>query len=602
MPKIKVLSEDVIKKIAAGEVVEGPFSVVKELLENSLDAGAKRIEVSVERGGLDTIRVTDDGCGMAREDALLAFKRHATSKIEKLEDIFGIGTLGFRGEALPSMSAVAKVVCITRPHGSEIGSKVRAEVEVLDLEEIGCPVGTTVEVRDLFHSVPARKKYLKSPEKEFGRILDVVMSKSLARPDIMFKLSHNGKAVFDAPPAKDVKERVAAVYGLGVSKEMLRIDWSDLGVTVTGYISKPHINRSRATTHIIVNGRDIVNKALHRAMLDAYGPILPKGRYPYAVLMLELDARRIDPNVHPAKTEIRFEEEAKIEKAVLEAVHQALSLGELVPPVEVGDLSAIGARSFLGRVRKGGVHGTQGKATGHHQATINVEDGSIEVSVSQTAGRPNNIELDDTAKPGPERLPKCITIKGQAGECYIVGETAEGLVIIDQHAAHEKITYEELRRQLGEGRVQSQELLDPITVELTADEAAALKHITEDLARLGFDVEPFGPRSCKIKGVPSVLGATVEAGAIHDIIADLWVGSKGRKGKSATLDEVKDHILRTMACHTSTRAGKHLDLVEMRNLVQLLYKAQEPFNCPHGRPTMIFLPFNRLEKRFGRKL
>jgi DNA mismatch repair protein MutL len=596
MPNIKVLSEEVIKKIAAGEVVEGPFSVVKELVENSLDARAKRIEISVERGGLDTIRVTDDGCGMDREDALMAFKRHATSKIEKLEDIFGIQTLGFRGEALPSMSAVAKVVCITRPYDAEVGTKVKAQVEVLDLEETGCPVGTTVEVRDLFHSVPARKKYLKGPEKEFSKILDVIMSKALARPDIMFRLAHNGKVVFEAPPTKDLRERISVVYGLGVAKDMLKVSWSEMGVSVSGFVSKPHANRSRATTHIIVNGRDIINRSIHRAMLEAYGPILPKGRYPYAVLKLDLDPERIDPNVHPAKTEMRFEEEAKIEKAVLEAVRQALSMGELVPPVDAQDLNDLGVKGFKGRSTS-----NEGTAKGHHQATIDTRTGSIEVPISSTAGRPKDVELDEATKAKLERLPENITIKGQMGDCYIVGETAQGLVIIDQHAAHEKVTYEELKRQLGEGKVQSQELLDPITVELSADEAEALKHITKELERLGFQVEPFGPRSCRVKDVPSVLGVTVEAGAIHDILADLWT-SKGKKAKSATLDEVKDHVLRTMACHTSTRAGKHLDLVEMKTLVQQLYKAKEPFNCPHGRPTMIFLPFNTLEKRFGRRI
>ena len=599
MPKIKVLSEEVIKKIAAGEVVEGPYSIVKELIDNSLDAGAKRIEISVERGGLDSIRVTDDGCGMDREDALMAFKRHATSKIEKLEDIFGIQTLGFRGEALPSMSAVAKVLCITRPHDAEVGTKVKAQVEVLDLDETGCPVGTTLEVRDLFHSVPARKKYLKGPEKEFGRTLDVVMSKALARPDIMFRLSHNGKVIFEAPPTKDLRERVAVVYGLGVAKEMLMVNWNEMGVSVTGYVSKPHVNRSRPTTHIIVNGRDIVNKSIHRAMLESYGPILPKGRYPYAVLKLELDPERIDPNVHPAKTEMRFEEDAKIEKAVLEAVRQALSLGELIPPVEAQDLNALGVKGFRGR-RTAMSAVTEGPAKGHHQAIIDTGTGGIEVPIFSTAGWPQDVDIDEATKAKLERLPEKITIKGQMGDCYIVGETDQGLVIIDQHAAHEKVTYEELKRQLGEGKVQSQELLDPITVELSADEAEAIKHITQELERLGFQVEPFGPRNCRVIGVPAVLGVTVEAGAIHDLLADLWTG-KGKKAKSAALDEVKDHVLRTMACHSSTRAGKHLDLVEMKNLVQLLYKAKEPFNCPHGRPTMIFLPFNTLEKRFGRR-
>jgi len=586
MARINILTEEVVKKIAAGEVVDGPYSIVKELLENSIDAGAKRIDISIENGGLSAIRVTDDGMGMDREDAVLAFKRHATSKIKDSDDIMGIMTLGFRGEALPSIAAVSKVTCISRPEGAQVGTKVSAEVDVVDLEEAGCPVGTTMDVRELFHNVPARKKFLKAPEKEFSRILDVVTSKALCHPEVMFKLSHNGKVVFHAPPAKDVLARIAAVYGLGISKEMLPVDWSDRGLDIRGYVSKPHMTRSRNSTHIIVNDRDIVSRALNKALTEGYGPMVPKGRYPIAVLQIELSAIRVDVNVHPAKTEVRFEEAIKIERAVTEAVRKALSEGELIPSVGSMDLE-----KALPSGARAGPEGTG--ATGHLQSTINVETGAMEVSATKEVVRPRpEADMED------QRLPDRISIKGQAGNCYIIGETKQGVMIIDQHAAHEKVVFEDLKIQMGTGNIQSQELLLPVTIELSTEEAEGLEGFLEDLRALGFHVEPFGGRSCIVKQVPSVLGVTVEAGALHDLLADL---SKGRK-ESKTLDKIRDGILATMACHTSTRGGDSMELHEMRNLVQLLYKAKEPFNCPHGRPTIIFLPFNLLEKRFARRL
>jgi DNA mismatch repair protein MutL len=583
MARINVLTEEVVKKIAAGEVVDGPYSIVKELVENSIDAGAKRIDISIQEGGLSAIRVTDDGMGMDREDAVLAFKRHATSKIKEADDILGIMTLGFRGEALPSIAAVSKVTCISRPEGAQVGTKVSAEVEVVDLEEVGCPVGTTMEVRELFHDVPARKKFLKAPEKEFSRILDVVTSKALCHPEVMFKLSHNGKVVFHAPPAKDVLARIAAVYGVGISKEMLPVDWSDKGLSIGGYISKPHMTRSRNSAHIIVNDRDIVSRALNKALMEGYGPMVPKGRYPIAVLKMELSAIRVDVNVHPAKTEVRFEEAIKVERAVTEAVRKALSEGDLIPSVGSQDLEKAMPSGTKGISEGSG-------AVGHLQSTINVDTGAMEVSATKEVVRPSEGE--------DRRLPERISIKGQAGNCYIIGETREGVMIIDQHAAHEKVVFEELKRQFGTGRVQSQELLSPVTIELSAEEAEDLEGYLDDLTTLGFHVEPFGGRSCVVKHVPSVLGVTVEAGALHDLLADL---SKGRR-ESKTLERIRDGVLATMACHTSTRGGDSLELQEMRNLVQLLYKADEPFNCPHGRPTIIFLPFNLLEKRFARRL
>jgi DNA mismatch repair protein MutL len=474
-----------------------------------------------------------------------------------------------------------------------VGTKVTAEVELVDIEEMGCPVGTTIEVRGLFHNVPARKKFLKGPEKEFSKVLDVVTSKALCHPGVMFKLAHNGKVIFHAPPASDILERIAAVYGLGISKEMLKVDWSGPGLSLEGYISKPHITRSRNSTHIIVNDRDIVSRALNRALMDGYGPMMPKGRYPIAVIQIALSVERVDVNVHPAKTEVRFDEAVKIEGAMMEAVQQALSAGELIPPVDLGDLEK--GEATAAKIALSSPHmAREGlRAIGHTQTTINLGTGDVEAPSARKVSRPT--EGTGVPEGAGQYLPSSITIKGQAGTCYIIGETREGIVIIDQHAAHEKVVYENLRKQLVEGSIKSQELLTPVTIELSADEADALEGVTKDLMTLGFQVEPFGGRSCIVKQVPSVLGVTVEPGAIHDLIIDL------SKGGPVIIDKIRDSILATMACHTSTRGGDSLEVFEMKNLIQLLYQADEPFSCPHGRPTIIFLPFGLLEKKFARR-
>jgi DNA mismatch repair protein MutL len=406
----------------------------------------------------------------------------------------------------------------------------------------------------------------------------------------MFKLTHNGKVIFHAPPASDVLERIAAVYGLGISKEMLRINWGGPGLSISGYISKPHVNRSRNSTHIIVNDRDIVSRVLNKALMDGYGPMMPKGRYPIVVIQVAISVERVDVNVHPAKTEVRFDEAVKIERAVMEAVQQALSGGELIPPVDLGDLEkgeATGVRiAMSGRSEFS-------RLIGQTQATINIDTGEVELPRSRKVEKAVAVDIGEEG--AGQYLPSSITIKGQAGNCYIIGETKEGIVIIDQHAAHEKIVYEDLRKQLGDGQVGSQELLTPVTIELSADEADALEGLMKDLRTLGFQVEPFGGRSCIVKQVPSVLGVTVEPGALHDLITEL------SKGGPLTTDKIRDSILATMACHTSTRGGQSLELFEMKNLIQLLYQADEPFNCPHGRPTIIFLPFGLLEKKFARR-
>jgi DNA mismatch repair protein MutL len=580
VPEIILLPEDVISKIAAGEVVESPASVVKELVENALDAGAGRITIEIE--GLKSIRVTDDGKGMDREDAALAFRRHATSKIRGIDDIFSISTLGFRGEALPSIAAVARVSCTTRPHGHDAGVRVYVEGEIKDLDEVGCPEGTTVEVRDLFYNTPARKKFLKKPAREAARIVEVVENIALCNPGVAFRLIIDGKSALEAPPAKSLEQRLPAILGRDETREMVPVVHGpdDFGITVVGFVSRPDLTRSRRSIRVFINGRWIISRQVNQAVVEAYGSKLMKGRQPIAVIALSIPPSRVDVNVHPAKTEVRFPDEAAVASAVRTAVEGALLSAGEVRTVKAGDVAAV--MDDLAR-RPTPATEKHVKVEAFRQATI---DGKT----------PSEARLEHPPRAHPG-LPRSLVIKGQVGNTYIIAEMPDSMIVVDQHAAHEKVTYEALRKSFDAGQIDSQELLDPVTVELGPSEARIAEAALEELGKLGFTVEMFGPRTIIIKGVPTALGYTVHPGTVKDIIAEL---SGVVKKKRVALEEKLDCILMTMACHTSVRAGKPLELHEMQSLVELLYSADDPYTCPHGRPTIVKIPIKKLEKWFDR--
>jgi len=583
---IHVLAPELVAKIAAGEVIERPASVVKELVENSLDAGARHVTVEIEKGGKKLVRVSDDGCGMGREDSIRAFESHATSKISRLEDLFCISPLGFRGEALASIAAVSRVRLLSRPLDGLEATEVRADDgKVLDAKAAGRSPGTTVEVRELFHNVPARRKFLRSDGLEADHTLEVMTSYALARPEVGFKVVSDGKECLSLHPTDNLGERVAGVYGVQVFRELLPVEDRALEAhpsydeyplehcAVRGFVSRPVLNKGRPShLHFFLNGRWFSDRLLVRAVLEAYGELLPPGRYPVGILNLELNAGRVDVNVHPAKTVVRFADESQVHRVVVGAVRAALSTAASQP------------------------HGIPGRPL--EQLPFPLKTGTPKVDTRPVQKTIYGVEaLPSPSAPEPEKgLPE-VTIIGQAHNLYIMGQTRDGLVVIDQHAACERVNYELLVEQYHDGKVMGQSLLSPRTLELSVREKRALDAAAQTIEKLGFSVEDFGGRSCIVKAVPVVGGRPLPPEALRDIIAET-LESAGRPG--AIGEAQADRMLKLMACHRSVRAGERMELNEMRNLVAALYRTKNPFSCPHGRPTIIHMTKTELEKKFGR--
>jgi len=551
-----------------------------------LDAGARHITVELEKGGKKLVRVSDDGCGMGREDSIQAFQSHATSKISRLEDLFNISTLGFRGEALASIAAVSRVRLLTRPLDGLEATEVRAENgKVLDARAAGRSPGTTVEVRDLFHNVPARRKFLRSDGLEADHILAVMTSYALARPEVGVKVISDGKEALSLHPTDNLGERVAGVYGVQVFRELLPVEGRALQphtsydeyplehCSVRGFVSRPALNKGRPSQlHFFLNGRWFTDKLLVRAVLEAYGELLQQGRYPVGILNLELNAALVDVNVHPAKTVVRFADELRVHGVVLGAVRAALSTAASQP------------------------HGMPGRPL--EQLPFQVNPGAARVDTRPVQKTIYGVEAAPAAPaPEPDKgLPE-VTIIGQAHNLYIIGQTRDGLVVIDQHAACERVNYEFLVEQYHDGKVMGQSLLSPRTLELSAREKRALDAAAQTIEKLGFSVEDFGGRSCIVKAVPVVGGRALPPESLRDIIAETLevAGKPGAMGEAQA-----DRMLKLMACHRSVRAGERMEMTEMRELVASLYRTKNPFSCPHGRPTIIHMTKTELEKKFGR--
>jgi len=583
--RIRALSPALVAKIAAGEIVERPSSIAKELVENSLDAGARHVVLEMEKGGKRLLRVSDDGCGMGREDAIAAFERHATSKISKEEDLFNITTLGFRGEALASIAAVARVRLTTTTTGEFEATEVTASGgRVQDAKAASRSPGTTVEVRDIFYNVPARRKFLKSDGLEADHILSVMTSYALARPGTGFRVVSDGKEALSLHPTDNLGERVAGVYGVQLFRELLLVhghcrdlphsydEYPLEKCVVRGYISRPSLTKGRPShLHFFLNGRWISDRLLNQAVLDAYGELLPPGRYPVGILNLEINPALVDVNVHPAKSVVRFADEKRVFGTVLETVRDALASTASQP------------------------HGIPGRPLEalpfKPRPAPKVEAKPVQKTIyGVEATRPQ-------PTPEPEKgLPE-ITLLGQAHNLYILGQTKDGLVIIDQHAAHERINYERLRADFSGGKVKSQSLLSPRTLELSIREKRALEAESALVGSLGYDVEDFGGKSCVIKAVPVVGGQALSPESLREVIGEM-LEAGGRPG--ALSEAGADRLLKLMACHESVKAGERMEMDEMRELVNALYRTQNPFSCPHGRPTIIHMTKQELEKKFGR--
>ena len=564
-------------RIAAGEVVERPASVVKELVENSLDAGATEISIWIERSGSALIRVTDNGGGMAPEDLALAVERHATSKLKEDADLFRIASLGFRGEALPSIGSVARMEILSRPPGVSGGHRLRVDGGRKD--EV-CPAatapGTTIEIKDIFFNTPARRKFLKSPGTELSHVCDVVNRMALAYPEVHFRLQHDGRNVADYAAVHDARDRLHQVLGREVAKSLAPFR-RDLGeIAVHGYLSAAPVSFPNARyLYTFVNRRYVRDKVLTHAVLFGYQTLLMKGQYPAVVLFLELPFSDVDVNVHPAKYEVRFLRQSDVHDAVSRAVRQALKIEAKAPPPAA--LSAWPAPLY--GVREAPLLYTRSAMAGRNEAPPTREV----------------FAMPARSEPAQAGFFSSMQVFGQILGCYLVCASSAGLALIDQHAAHERVAFERLRRQMDAGRVEMQSLLIPQSVELSAGEMMLLDQKLDVMVRFGFSLEPFGPGSYAITAVPALLPEGDYAQIVRQMVAEL-----ADVDTSAKLRQHLEDRLATIACHSVIRANRKLDLHEMRALLEALDEIDFATQCPHGRPVLIEWSEAELERMFKR--
>jgi DNA mismatch repair protein MutL len=575
--RIHLLDPDTVNRIAAGEVVERPASVVKELIENGLDAGARSIAVEVGEAGKRLISVTDDGCGMSEDDGLLALERHATSKIHGADDLLSIRTLGFRGEALPSIASVSRLTLITRTAGTEEGVKLQVEGgKRAAAVPTAAPVGTMVRVEDLFHNTPARRKFLKSDATELAQIVDLMARYAMIYPEVTFVLRHEGQEVLRSPGGTGMLKGIAAVWGREVAEALVPVDHERNGIVVTGYVSPPHVTRhSRAYQYTFVNRRPVRSRTLGAALTEAYRSLTPERRFPIAVLGLRADPAKIDCNVHPSKTEVKFERESDAFEAVRGAIKAALLSEGMMP-----EAAATPPRVFLRRPGPSQTRAAieaQAPVTAPEQVAVDLEE------PRERARFPFSYLLDG------------LRIVGQAMNTFIIAETSSGLAVIDQHVAHERVIYERLCGIKGKVEVERQALLSPETLNLDRRAAIAVEQRLEEIRGVGFDLEPFGNQAFLLRAVPAVLAGRDYRGVLQDILDEL---SEEGAGKSPA--EAREKVWTTTACRMAVKAGDPLSHAEMLKLVHDLADTENPYLCPHGRPITVTLSTDELMRRFKR--
>jgi DNA mismatch repair protein MutL len=662
MGRIHVLSESVANKIAAGEVVERPASVVKELLENSLDAGSTRIKIQVEAGGKKLIQITDNGCGMVRDDAMLAFERHATSKIKNAEDLLSVATLGFRGEALPSIASVSRLHLETRDSGEDCGTVVEINGgKIFKVEEAGLPVGTSITIRDLFFNTPARKKFLKAESTELSHIASLVTHYALAHPDKHFELHSATNAILVAPPVAGYSERVYQVFGKDVLDQLIPVaamqplehvglpqppPWrrqeeddeqvrSEPGeMRVHGFVSKPEIQKlNRNSIYVFVNGRLIRDRLIQHGLTEAYRNILPPTVYPVVLLFLELPSGEVDVNVHPSKTEVRFRQQSVMHDFVRDSVRAALMKARPVPQFT----TEINAHPTASPSLTPGARFATGESTALHtldapaqpqgftlQAPVSPPvterfsfgadgiaiDGNAALSLVRAPQIVPEIIKDDGCTPpiaeepevaydlaNNDLAPALASLKplGQIRESFILAVNHEGLWIVDQHVAHERVLFEKVLKQRTAQKVESQRLLMPLVLELTPAQQAVFAEISEELNQNGFEAEPFGARSIAIKVAP----AGVEASQIEHMLHEL-LDQFSREEQALNMEKVRARIAASIACHAAIKVNMPLQQDKMEWLLAELAKTDCPMSCPHGRPVVLRYSMKDIQKAFKR--
>ncbi len=580
---IQQLPSHLINQIAAGEVVERPASVVKELLENSLDAGARSVQIDIVSGGQKLIRVRDDGKGIDREELGLALSRHATSKISSLDDLEAVASLGFRGEALPSIASVARLTLSSRARGADSAWQVEAEGGTVSAPAPAAhPEGTTVEVHDLFYNTPARRRFLRTERTEYAHIEKWVRRLALSRPDIAFTMTHNRRTVLNLVAASNEelrRQRLATVCGDMFAEQCVYIERETDGIALSGWIGLPTFNRSQPDLQYwFVNGRSITDKTLSHAVRHAYRDVLFHGRYPAYVLDLTMDPAGVDANAHPAKHEVRFRDGRRVHGVVSQAIELALKDtrpgGHNVAPIPMSRDSVF---------RQGSMPLTTGPSTSAVRETLAV--------YRSMAAAPSFIETPD---PAAEVPPLGFAIAQLAG-IYILAENREGLIVVDMHAAHERIVYEKLKRGYDDRELVRQPLLVPETVSVAESEAKLVEQSGHLLEKLGLVVDRSGPVTLTVREVPALLKNADAESLLRDVLADL-----SESGQSNRIDDVSDDYLATMACHHSVRANRQLTIEEMNALLREMESTERADQCNHGRPTWTVITLSELDRLFLR--
>jgi DNA mismatch repair protein MutL len=590
---IKVLPEIIANRIAAGEVVERPASIVKELVENSLDAGASRIEVAIRHGGKSLIRVFDDGCGMIPDDAEIAFQRHATSKIKDADDLSRIDSYGFRGEALPSIGAVSRTKLITRSRGASSGTEVSVEGgHLTGVSECPASEGTTVEVRDLFFNTPARRKFLKSDMTETGHVTDMVCNMALARPEIHFVFKSADQVVFDLPPARKLIERAGLILGEDTAKQLMEIEGEVQGVRIHGVIGKPRAARAnRYGQSFFINRRWIRAIGLSYALQGGYHGLLMQDRYPVAVLFIDCDLSRVDVNVHPTKQEVRISNETQIKSFLKDLVEVRLRQEADLAPSMGASVSFGGQASATAPLPNSTSPGTPlicQTMFGRGLETVNPAPWGVEAAALEPVHGP--ILIKDKFE--------ITKILGQVHHTFILAETREGLIIVDQHAAHERIQFESLLKGWAEGAPAKQNLLLEEVLTLEAKHVERMRDSLEFFSKTGFGIEEFGENTFVIRSVPSALAHENALAMLRRFLEEK------EEGKIRTnLENRQEEIAALIACKKkSVKAHDAMTAEAMRSLLEQLSRCENPFNCPHGRPSFLAYSFPDLEKQFKRKL
>ena len=643
MSFVHVLDDNTINKIAAGEVVERPASVIKELVENAIDAHADRIEVEITAGGTSFMRVSDNGIGMSRQDAELAILRHATSKIVKVDDLLTIGTLGFRGEALPSIASVSRFTLTTRQAGDELGTEIKISGGSLpEVGETGCGIGTTIRVEDLFFNTPARKKFLKTNNTEGGKINEFIVKLAISNPQIAFKLINNNKVAVSTPGNGDLKDTLQSIYGGTVGSALLPLEFEDEDIRLSGFVTKPSaIRSSRSWQTFIVNGRIIANRAIAKAIDNAYHALIPKTGYPLVALNIQVPQNTIDVNVHPQKSEMKFEDEGRVFKAVYKAVLDAIRPKDEVR--QLGQLGNMAAGVEQAEIDRHVAHGMQEilleakdveRASAaparyvpvyeeRRPAAMQWREAAARMEVPKTAEPPEPEpqpvfvpeaetvhEMVSVPVPEMKHVPESVSVPepmpvendreqscrmvpiGQVDNTYIIAQDADGLYIVDQHAAHERILFDRFSARAGE--IPVQQLLVHLMLDFSSHEAEIIEDNLAMLKELGFGMEPSGPKQFRLTEVP----ADVPSGEAEDFIREILASLEELHKPSAA--ELRQAAIATASCKAAIKAGFKLNFRQMEILLAELNDTAMPYTCPHGRPTIIKFSTDELAKMFKR--